>query len=134
MHLDRRVVTFIFVWPILAVLLGVGVRLYRQRSEIADSQQSISNTTINTSNTELKDQDVVLRLSKHMILPPVPPRIVTLKDIETLKQEQPFFALAKDGFKLIVYPEKVILYDPIRDIIVDFAHIRPGEADTTGGL
>ena len=49
-------------------------------------------------------------------------------NIETLKKEQPFFENAKDGNELLVFANKVIIYDPIADRIIDIAYIKPTSA------
>jgi len=62
------------------------------------------------------DQDKVVldSLKKIMLLPgdDVKPTMATITDIDVLKKEQPtFFANAKNGDRVIVYPNTAIIYD-----------------------
>lgn len=74
------------------------------------------------------DAEVLEKIGSHIVLPPEQPRIVTIENVEDLRQQQPFFILANNGDKLLVYSTRVILYDPKIDKVVDIAQIR---IDTT---
>lgn len=66
-------------------------------------------------------RDLVSRVGRHMVLPEdETPTIATVTDPALLK-DQPFFARAKAGFKVLIYPKakKAILYDPTADKIID---------------
>ena len=56
------------------------------------------------------------------------PTIATVSDIELLR-EQPFFANAKNGDRVLIYTSarKAILYDPVANKIVEIAPINLGE-------
>jgi hypothetical protein len=63
-----------------------------------------------------QDQDkIVLESLKKIILLPgddVQPTMATINDVDALKAEQPgFFGNAKNGDRVIVYPELAIIYD-----------------------
>ncbi len=68
--------------------------------------------------------DVVSRVGRHMILPPETPKVVPVVTAEELKKTQPFFANAENGDVLLVYTNKVVLYSPKLDKIVEIAHFR----------
>lgn len=56
------------------------------------------------------------------------PTVATVSDPEALRS-QPFFAKAKVGDRVLLYPnaKKAILYDPIADIVIEVAPINIGE-------
>lgn len=77
-----------------------------------------------------EDQDVqvqaaemerVLRsVRKHILLPEgQEPAVLTVEDPEKLAREQAFFIGASQGDKLIIYPNKAILYNPSEDVLVN---------------
>lgn len=59
------------------------------------------------------DADVLAKLSDIMLLPQdVTPTMAVINDIEALKAQQPgFFSDAKNGDRVILYPEMAIIYD-----------------------
>ena len=59
------------------------------------------------------DADVLAKLSSIMLLPKdVTPTMAVINDIEALKAEQPgFFNDAKNGDRVILYPEMAVIYD-----------------------
>ena len=59
-----------------------------------------------------EDAKVLKQLGKIMALPEdVQPTMAIITDIDALKEGQPFFADAKNGDRLIIYPEIAIVYD-----------------------
>lgn len=77
----------------------------------------------NTASDEAKK--IIEKVGKLMLLPSdEQPTIATISDREKLV-DQPFFARAKNGDKLIVYnnARRAILYDPIANKIIDVAPV-----------
>ena len=69
------------------------------------------------------------RVGKLIVLPEgEQPTVATVSDAESLR-EQPFFAQAKNGYKVLIYTNarKAILYDPLSNKIVDVAPLNIGE-------
>jgi hypothetical protein len=58
------------------------------------------------------------------------PTIANITNVEQLKIRQAFFNLAQNGDKLIIYPNKAIIYRPSQKKIVDMAPINLNK-DTT---
>jgi hypothetical protein len=78
-------------------------------------------------------RDVAAKISKLIVLPSDElPTLATVSDPEKLK-DQPFFAQAKAGFKVLVYSkaQKAILYDPTTNKIVEVAPINSNAGATT---
>jgi len=61
-------------------------------------------------------------------LPNEQPTVATVSDPEALRS-QPFFAKAKVGDRVLLYPnaKKAILYDPVADIVIEVAPINIGD-------
>ncbi len=92
---------------------------------------SVSEDPIEITAKEVKD--IANRVSKLMILPQnETPTLATVSDPEKLKN-QPFFANAKTGFKVLVYAQaqKAILYDPYENKIVEVAPINTNQGTTS---
>lgn len=100
------------------VLVFGGAALYFYRE--------LSTYKINPSkNNQQEAQAVVDQVGKLIFLPTgEQPTLATVSDPSQLKN-QPFFAQAKIGDKVLVYPNsgKVILYDPVINKIVEVATI-----------
>lgn len=75
----------------------------------------------------LQQQEVGMvldEIGKHILLPEgVTPTIATITNVENLRKEMPFFDKAQNGFKVVVYEDKAILFDPVNQIIVDVAPV-----------
>lgn len=81
-------------------------------------------------------REVSEKISKLIVLPTDElPTLATVSDPEKLK-DQPFFANAKTGFKVLVYSkaQKAILYDPTTNKIVEVAPINSNSAPTSTPL
>lgn len=86
--------------------------------------------------SEKEVQQISAKISKLMVLPTDEvPTLATVSDPEKLK-DQPFFAQAKTGFKVLVYAkaQKAILYDPTTNKIVEVAPINSNTGTTTSSL
>ena len=70
-------------------------------------------------------EDLVAQLSQFMYLPDETPTLATVTDPEKLK-EQPFFAKAKSGSKVLIFTQaqKAILYDPEIRKIIDITSLK----------
>jgi len=75
----------------------------------------------------LQQQEVAMvldEIAKHMMLPEdVQPTVATITNVDNLRKEMSFFDNAENGFKVVVYEDKAILFDPIKQIIVDVAPV-----------
>ena len=82
-------------------------------------------TPVLGASTDLTDPETIQRVGSHMILPVgETPKVVTVSNVEEMKKTQPFFNSASNGDKLIIYSNKVVLYSPVSDRIIDIAQIR----------
>lgn len=67
-------------------------------------------------------EDLLKKIRRHMVLPDgEEPVVATITDKDLLAKEQPFYAQAHNGDRVIAYmtARKAIIFDPVRDIIVN---------------
>jgi hypothetical protein len=104
----------------LVVVLGAGLgyRFYTKAKSSQDSQAV----------AKQEAQQLVATIEKLMVLPTDElPIVATVADPSKL-QDQPFFANAKKGDKVLIYntAKKAILYDPANNLIIDVAPLSIG--------
>lgn len=68
-------------------------------------------------------EQVLEAVSKHMILPDVPPSIAEVQDAAKLSSTQEFFKDVKNGDYVLVYPTILIVFRPSADIIVAVGNV-----------
>ncbi len=108
----------------LAVLalagLGAAAYFYNQVGELKANPQKIA---------QEETAALIARVGRLIILPTdEQPTVATVADPEKLK-DQPFFAKAKVGDKVLIYTNsrKAILYNPESNIIVEVAPVNIGQ-------
>jgi hypothetical protein len=118
---------------IFLALLGIGipVKMYLDSQNKLQLYQTGLAPIPTPNANELKN--FIKKVSNHLILPDEEPKVLPLTNIDLLKKEQPFFSQAKNGDVLLIYSQKVILYDPATDRVVDIAQIRITPAIQTSG-
>lgn len=127
--LDKKKIAIIIG---ILILIAAGIPsflLFKQnealRKKVSDPQASSKEDTAST----------LAKVGKLILLPQnEEPTVATITDKEKLK-DQPLFANAKNGDKLIVYTKarKAIIYDPDRNIIVDLAPVNIAAPTPTAG-
>lgn len=89
------------------------------------------NTTDQASQAEVKS--LIEKVSRILVVPTdETPTVATVSDPEALK-DQPFFAGAKKGDKVLIYSnaKKAVLYDPVADKIITVAPLNTESAAGT---
>lgn len=115
---------------ILPHILGVlflaalifGITTYVKLEELKKNPQKVAAQEV---------KELVAAVSRLIVLPQEEePTVATVRQPELLK-EQPFFAQATIGMKVLIYPiaKKAILYDPNTDKIVEVAPVNIGDAN-----
>jgi len=82
---------------------------------------------------EKETADLVAKVGRHMILPTdETPQVAEISDATLAAKEQPFYAGAQNGDRLLVYLNlrKAIIYSPARDLIVNVGPIYMEEDGT----
>lgn len=115
-----------FLLPLLVILLiamtAVAAFFYQKTTHTNPSVQS-----------EKEAEELVVRVGKLIALPEgETPTVATVSDPERLK-DQPFFAKAKVGDKVLLYQnsKKAYLYDPVDNKLLEVAPISLGANEAT---
>jgi hypothetical protein len=120
-NLIRNVILIVIICiSVVGLCISLFLYLKSQGKQTVTPGQSVFSTPTPAD----PDAAMVEKVSRHMVLPVGNPKVITVSDVETLKRDQPFFSRAQDGDVLLVYPERVILYSPTLDKIVEIAQIR----------
>ena len=101
---------------VIALLTVSGVAFYFYRE--ANKSESEPHAAVALG----EDTAIIQKVGRLILLPEERPTVATVSNPENLK-DQPFFAHAKAGDKVLVYSiaKKVYLYDPVGNIIVNVA-------------
>jgi len=113
--------TLIIIGIILLIILA-STPSYYFYTQYKKAQQRLDNPNI--AATE-ETKALIDRVGQHIVLPvDEQPTVATISDKEKLK-DQPFFANAKNGDKVLIYnlARRAILFDPVADKIIDVAPI-----------
>jgi hypothetical protein len=108
---------------VLIAILTLSIFLYVQWSKLKEDSNTISKKEVSS---------LVEKVGKLIVLPTdETPTIATVSDPEKLK-DQPFFAHAKLGDKVLIYTnnKKAVIYDPDLNKIVEVAPISLGGVPT----
>lgn len=109
---------------VLVIAVASAVYFYMQYYQ---AQQLLKNPSLAA---QQQTQTLLASVGKLIDLPKgETPTIATVSDVTKLK-DQPFFANAKNGDKVIIYTnaKKAILYSPMENKIVDVAPVNIGES------
>jgi len=104
----------VLILLVIIILAGMAAKFYL-KSQVLQSEVQ--------ANTTNEIQKIVAEVGKLIVLPKnEEPTVATISDVEKL-QNQPFFANAKNGDKVLIYvkAQKAIIYDPVAKLIVDVA-------------
>lgn len=98
----------ILIIVLIIVALGAGAYLLLNKYGVIKTVQ----LAWQMQSQQMADQKVLDKLGKILELPKdVTPTMAVVTDAEKLKEAQPFLANAKNGDRLIIYPDMAILYD-----------------------
>ncbi len=112
-----------FILPALAVVcvlsIGAALYLYKEVSTLKENPQAAAQKEVS---------DLVQVIGKLIVLPEgETPTVATVSEPERLK-DQPFFAKAKAGDKVLLYStaRKAYLYDPVANKLLEVAPLNIG--------
>ena len=113
---------------VIAVIIVIGIAVYVSKNK------SVVEGDPNTEQAQAEMQALVAEIGKLIELPKGEnPTVATITDPEKLK-DQPFFANAKNGDKVLIYPNarKAFLYDPSTKKLIEVAPLILGNPDNLG--
>lgn len=131
--LNRR---YIFVWAIVGAALFsfLGYLLFdNPKKEDSNEAKGVANTgpaprqeieISEVSGSDPTTADTIRKVGNHMLLPDGEVVVAEVVDPEASRAENPiFYKYAQKGDKVLIYPDRAILYNPASDKIVDIMHI-----------
>lgn len=127
-----KVLVAIVVVALVALVVALDMR--RRAAEESLTQLTVRLDQLTGGNRQQNRETakrIIDKVSRHIVLPTdVEPTVATIADVETLRQRNAFYSKAENGDHLIVTPDRAILYDPDKDIILDVApvQIQPAQA------
>jgi hypothetical protein len=78
-------------------------------------------------------REIVEKVRELYALPEgIEPTVATIVDVNVLRQRNAFYEKAKNGDHLIVTNDRAILYDPVRNMIIDVVPVQIQAAADTG--
>ncbi|PIR53022.1 hypothetical protein COU76_03550 [Candidatus Peregrinibacteria bacterium CG10_big_fil_rev_8_21_14_0_10_49_10] len=135
---SRKALVTIVILALLALVFVLDMQ--RRKAEDQLRNLSVQLEQLQTGNTQQNRevaQRIIRDVRKLIAIPEdVEPTVATIIDVDTLRQRNPFYARAENGFYLIVTAERAILYDPNKRIIVDVVpvQVQPATAAPTGDV
>ena len=144
-HIDLKELILVTLFILGLALAVYSTQMYTvEQSKLAASQANLVavQTQLNaliandpTAQANLQDQATIAAVGKLIVLPSgETPTVATVTD-PTKLPDQPFFANAKSGDKVLIFTaaKEAILYRPGTNIIVDTTPISTGPGTTTAG-
>lgn len=122
--MEKKSVLISFIILILVALAGSGAGIYYYMQ-----YQSLK---VRTNNPNIAVKELLAKVGKLVDLPTgEQPTVATVNDANAIK-DQPFFAKAKNGYRVILYPNTrmAILYDEETNKIINFGTINVSNAAT----
>jgi hypothetical protein len=124
MEQDKNKIFLIALAVLVIIFGGTTVYFYQQSTKLKqDPQKAAQEST----------QELISKVSKLIVLPAgETPTVATVTDPEKLKKEQPFFANASVGDKVLIYTgaRKAYMYNPSANKIVEVAPVNIGTPTT----
>jgi len=119
MQLKSKYLKYLLPVLILLVVIGLGFVVLQKIGFIESFKLAMQIQQQNSLSVE--DFKVLERLGEIINLPKnITPTMAVVTDVVKLRVEQPvFFADAKNGDRLIIYPEKAIIYDYVSNKIIN---------------
>ena len=110
----------------LVVLTGV---LEAKRRLVASQLEQVTIRleqlqTGSTPQNREKAQRIVRKVRALMEIGEVEPTVATIVDVEALRKRNAFYNKAKNGDFLVVTPDRAILYDETRNVIIDVVPVQ----------
>jgi hypothetical protein len=126
LRLPKTILLVVGVLLIIA-LIAVGAYFYLQYKK---TQDLLKNPVLGA---QIESQNLVSKVGALMELPKdEQPTVATVSDVSKLK-DQPFFAKAKNGYKVLIYSkaQKAILYDPVANKLIEVGPVNIGSQNPT---
>ncbi len=115
MSLKNNIYKFRFAILILVALIVIGGAVYW-----SVESKNANDPKAQAAALRKQEDDIIAKVSKLILLPTDDrPQIIVIKQIDKLKQLQPFFKDASNGDDVLVFKDKAIIYSPTQDLIIN---------------
>jgi hypothetical protein len=114
----------------LVVVAGLFLRAEKQRHDLQMSfdktNQELQQVKNSTQNNGQEAANATLAAVRKLIDVPTDPAptVATITDVDALKKTNDFYKSAVNGDNLIITATRAILYDPVKNIIVDVVPVQ----------
>ena len=119
-----------FILLLVGALGYVGKLYWDTQNRLMKLQEVSASKSLDLTDKEITA--LVARVGKHVELPNEKPQVATITNVDQLKIGQPFFRSARNEDKLLVFTNRVVLYRPGEDKVIDIAQIRPPDSGVAG--
>jgi hypothetical protein len=136
---DKKISTVVLVVLLLLAVGAFGATFYKYRQTQTQLQQ-LSSAEGQKAIAKKDIDELLAKLRKHIVLPVgEDPVVATVTDKDALAKEQPFYQNAHNGDRVLAYIQarKAIIYDPIKDVVVNAGPIYMSDqpsATSTGAV
>ncbi len=112
----------LFLVLLVLALAGTLGKLYMDYQDIKAAKENLEKKSqlVNADPTMLSDEELMNYLAQKVQLPGGTSSVATVKDVDSLKQRDPFFAKAENGDKVVLFDREALLYRPLTDKIINF--------------
>ena len=111
----------------LIALVGV-VEAKRQAVQSQLEQLTVRLEQLQGGNTQQNQEEanqIIRKVRRLMVLDEsITPTVATIVDVESLRQQNAFYDKAENGDYLLVTPDRAILYNESRNVIVDVVPVQ----------
>lgn len=125
-----KFIVAVMVIALLGLVLFLDQRRRAAEEQLTQLSVKIDQLTGNSEKNKETAARVVRSVGKLFLLPEgIDPTVAAIVNVDALRSRNPFYKKAENGDYLVVTPERAILYDPDKNIILDVApvQIRPAQ-------
>lgn len=118
---------------LIVAIIAVGVLFYRAETMRREANQKLKVTSQQLEDAKKSTQksgdqaakDVLAKVKTHIDIPAEPqPTVATIVDVDALRKTNDFYKKAKNGDNLIIAGDRAILFDNLRNIIIDVVPVQ----------
>lgn len=133
-NINRVQFSFIVLFVLFIAASGIATYAYHLYQQSEQKVKTLQNSN-SKETSKLEAQKIIAAVGKLIVLPKdETPTIATVTDSTKLKN-QPFFAKASNGDKILIYSKakKAILFNPTQNVVVEVAPVNLGKNQEVAG-
>ena len=131
----RKILSIVFVIGLIVLVFALEARRQQAQKQLEQLTMRLEQLqTGNTSQNREAARKVIEKVSKLIqISTDVEPTVATIVNVDELRKRNPFYNKAENGDHLIVTTDRAILYDPDKNVILDFIPVQLQPAAPAAG-